>query len=559
MGLFSVLNVATRGLSASQLAMDVAGQNISNADVKGYSRKRLNLNADYRYDSSFGQMGMGVEVLNIERMRNTFIDEQIRRQNQEIGTYDEINYTLESIENIFTEPNDTGILHFIDQFFDSWQNLANNPADASARTMVRTNAEILSDVFHNLSSEMANLRKTRNDELVQRVNKVNEIAQEIYNLNVEIGTVELSGQNANDSRDQRDELLKELSKLIEINTIENEMGQLTITTSGSILVSPVSIQKLETTTSTFQMPDGTTFVDIGIRFADSKRPYTPLGGQIKGLIESRDKIIPHYQQQLDKLALSIVEKVNEIHISGYNLNGFTGISFFDPKTTGASDINLSPAILADTMNIAAASGGELLVATQNYSAAGAHNFGSAPVQLYRDPNATPPVNATNLVKGSVIISTGTVTLIEGTDYHIDYVNGTFQMLHAGNDTDNLQIDFNFRAGGFAGPGDNSNAVKIAALRSEMTMNIDVHGNGTTTFAEFYSSFIGVLGLSRNEAEANLDTRNFLIQQYETHQDAIAGVSLDEEMADLIKYQHTYQAAARLISMVDEMLDILLNM
>ncbi|NLE00364.1 MAG: flagellar hook-associated protein FlgK, partial [Fibrobacter sp.] len=127
MGLFSVLNVATRGLSASQLAMDVAGQNISNADVKGYSRKRLNLNADYRYDSSFGQMGMGVEVLNIERMRNTFIDEQIRRQNQEIGTYDEINYTLESIENIFTEPNDTGILHFIDQFFDSWQNLANNP------------------------------------------------------------------------------------------------------------------------------------------------------------------------------------------------------------------------------------------------------------------------------------------------------------------------------------------------------------------------------------------------------------------------------------------------
>ncbi|NLE01128.1 MAG: hypothetical protein GX640_14770, partial [Fibrobacter sp.] len=423
----------------------------------------------------------------------------------------------------------------------------------------RTNAEILSDVFHNLSSEMANLRKTRNDELVQRVNKVNEIAQEIYNLNVEIGTVELSGQNANDSRDQRDELLKELSKLIEINTIENEMGQLTITTSGSILGSPVSIQKLETTTSTFQMPDGTTFVDIGIRFADSKRPYTPLGGQIKGLIESRDKIIPQYQQQLDKLALSIVEKVNEIHISGYNLNGFTGISFFDPKTTGASDINLSPAILADTMNIAAASGGELLVATQNYSAAGAHNFGSAPVQLYRDPNATPPVNATNLVKGSVIISTGTVTLIEGTDYHIDYVNGTFQMLHAGNDTDNLQIDFNFRAGGFAGPGDNSNAVKIAALRSEMTMNIDVHGNGTTTFAEFYSSFIGVLGLSRNEAEANLDTRNFLIQQYETHQDAIAGVSLDEEMADLIKYQHTYQAAARLISMVDEMLDILLNM
>lgn len=559
MSLLSVLNVGTRALFASQLAMDVAGQNISNADVEGYSRKRLNLQPDYRYDSTYGQIGVGVETVNIERMRNIFIDEQIRRQNHEVGYYEEMDYTLESIENIFTEPSDTGIVHFMDQFFDSWQNLSNNPSDISARTMVKTNAEILIDVFHNTAGELTNLRQTRNEELQQQVNKVNEICKELHNLNMEIGTVELNNQNANDSRDRRDVLLKDLSKIIDITVVENDTGQITVTTSGNIIVSPVFYQELETTTTTTRLSDGTTQFETGIRFSNSKNMFNPQGGQIKGLMESRDKIIPEYQKQLDFLARGLVDKVNELHTSGYNLNGFTGINFFDPATTGASNVKLSASILSDVDNISAASGGETHPASQNILIAGTHNFGIDPIQLYRDPASIPLVNARNIVEGSAIVSTSTITLVEGVDYHIDYVAGTFQMLHNGYDGQDLQIDFDYRSGGFAGPGDNSNAIKIAGLRSELTMNADVHGNGTSSFTEYYSSMIGRLGLSRNEADSNLQTRTFLIDQYETHQDAIAGVSLDEEMADLIKFQHTYQAAARLISITDEMLDSLLNM
>ena len=275
MSLLSVLNVGTRAIFASQLAMDVAGQNISNADVEGYSRKRLNLQPDYRFDSAYGQIGMGVDVINIERLRNEFIDEQIRRQNQQVGYYEELDYTLESIENIFTEPSDTGVIHFVDQFFDSWQNLSNNPSDISARTMVRTNAEILIDVFHNVSGELANLRQTRNEEIQQQVNKINEICKELHNLNLEIGTVELNNQNANDSRDRRDLLLKDLSKIIDISVVENETGQITITTSGNIIVSPVYYQELETTTATTKLSDGTSIMEIGVRFADSKTYTSP--------------------------------------------------------------------------------------------------------------------------------------------------------------------------------------------------------------------------------------------------------------------------------------------
>jgi flagellar hook-associated protein 1 FlgK len=561
MGLFSTLHIGSRGLFASQLAMDITGQNISNADVEGYSRKRLNLRTDYRYDGVYGQVGMGVDVVNVERIRNTFIDEQIRRQNHEVGMYDEINTTFESIENILSEPSETGLVTYVDQFFDSWQNLANNPADLSARTMVKTNAEILSDVFHNISGELTELRQTRNDEIIQRMNKVNEMCKEIYNLNSEIGAVEIGNQNANDSRDRRDLVLKELSKLIDITTVENELGQITITSDGSILVSPIHCQELETSTGTVRLADNTTITEVALRYADSKRPFNPQSGQIAGLFESRDTIIPEYQTKLDNLAKSIVESVNELHSEGFTLDGISGIPFFDEDVTGASDIKISASILSNLRNIAAASGGEAYPAVQNISNAGNHNFEDPAVQLVRDPAAIPPVNATNIINGSVLVRSPTRTLDEGVDYYVDYVEGTFHLMNndATLETANLTIDYQYRTTGFSGPGNNTNAVAIAALRSGLVMNPDILGNGTTTFTEYYSSVIGNLGLSRNEADSNLKTREYLISQYESHQDSIAGVSLDEEMADLIKYQHTYQAAARLISTTNDMLDVLMNM
>ncbi|KMQ52493.1 Flagellar hook-associated protein FlgK [Chitinispirillum alkaliphilum] len=559
MSLLSALNIGTRALHASQLSMNVAGQNISNADVEGYSRKRLNLSPDYRYDSSFGQMGMGVSVINIERMRNTFIDQQIRHQNREVGYFEEIDHTFQGIENIFTEPGELGIQSFMDQFFDSWQNLANNPSDLSARRMVKTNGEILTNVFHNLSGELRDLRNTRNDEIRERVNKVNQISEQIYNLNMEIGAVEIGNQNANDSRDRRDLLLKELSKYVDITTTENSQGQITVTTSGNILVSPVNFQKLEMTTASTRESDGSTIVDVGIRFAESKRIYSPQGGQIKGLLDSRDQIIPEYQKMLDQLAVALTENVNEIHKDAYTLKGYSGVSFFDPTVTGASDIRLSASVLSDVQNIAAASSGESQPGVTNNLPAGTHNYGAEPFQLQRDPAVDPPVIARNVVRDTVVVrNTNGTVLREGVDYHIDYVNGTFQMLHSGYDGDDLSIDFQYRSGGSKGPGDNSSALAIAGLRTKMTMNPDTIGNSTSTFGEFYSSMIGRLGLSRNQAGSNLETRNFLVEQYESHQDSISGVSLDEEMADLIRFQHTYQAAARLISVTDRMLDVLMN-
>jgi flagellar hook-associated protein 1 FlgK len=564
MSLLSTLSIGTRGLFAAQLGMDVAGQNISNADVAGYSRKRLNMSPDYRYDGQFGQMGFGVDVINIERMRDALIDEQIRRQDQQVGYYSMIDETLEKVENVFTEPGETGLQHYLDNFFDSWQNLINNPADLASRTMVKTGAEVLTDEFHNLSNELRLMKEDLNVKIDAKVQRVNELAQEINNMNAEVGAVEIGNQNANDSRDKRDEMLKELATLIDIDTTENGIGQVTVTTAGNMLVSPAGYRTLETTTSTSTLPDGTTARSIRLRFADSKRPYSPLSGEIKGLFDSRDIVVPEYERQLDTLALALMRKVNEVHSGGYSLYGYTGMSFFDTTSTGASDINLAAEILSDVQNIAAASGGAPLQAITVNAAAGQLDFGNVQ-QLSKTLGAlwtaADPLTerARNVVHGSVVLRANGTVLTENTDYHVDYVQGTIQMLHAGYNGLAMTVDFRYDTGRYNGPGDNSNAVRVAQLRHELTMAPDPLGNDTNTFTQYYSAFIGKLGLARNEASANLQTRQDLVAQYQRHQDAIAGVSLDEEMADIIKYQHTYTAAARVITTTSAMLDVLMNM
>jgi flagellar hook-associated protein 1 FlgK len=560
MSLFSVLNTSAQGLNASQMAMDVSGQNISNANTEGYSRKRVVQSATYRTDGTYGQIGMGVDVDSIERTRSQFIDSQIQGQNSENGVYDQCNTTMQGVENTFNEPSDTGLLSYINKFFDSWQNLANNPSDISARTVVQTTAQALTEKFNASATDLADQRQACNDQITDQVGKINELTQQISALNSEIGVAQITtGQNANDSLDKRDELVKQLASIINITVTENDRDQISINTGGAILVSPLDYRKLETTTGSYTAANGSQQPALGIEWADSKRSYTPDQGTLKGLFDSRDVIIPGYQAKLDTLATTLVQKVNALHSQGYSLSGETGFSFFNDNVTGAADISLSAAITSDVKNIAAASGGETQPAAANTSAAGTHNFGAAPLQLVRDPSVVPPVQARNIVAGSVIVTNGTTQLTQDVDYHIDPVNGTFQMLHAGYDAADLTINFQYRTDSFNGPGDNANALAIAQLGGQMTMTPDALNNPTTTFTDYYSSLVAQVGLDANTAQSNLDTGNFLVKQYQTQQDSIAGVSLDEEMSNMIQFQHTYQAAAHTITIADKMLDTLMSM
>ncbi|MGM0444043.1 MAG: flagellar hook-associated protein FlgK [Fibrobacterota bacterium] len=560
MGLFSTLSLGNRALQASQLGLDVTGQNIANANVEGYSRKRLTQTAAYRYDGTYGQVGFGVNVENIARMRNEHIDTQIRGQLEEMGRFQAVDSTLETLEGIMKEPSDNGIQHYMEKFFDSWENLSNNPKDQAARTMLSTQAETLTSVFHNFDSELSKLRDGNNNQIAAEVNDVNKVLRELDKLNKEITSVELAGQNANDSRDRRDQILKDLSELIDYDIREDSSGAVTLTSGGNILISPTTVNQLEVFENSASKEGDRDFHQYKIRISSSKREMKVNGGKIKGLIDTRDTLIPKYQDKLDNLAVALTEKVNEQHNKGYNLNGYTSFDFFNPTATGAADIAVADTIKSNVDNIAAARGGSVESAAQNVIPATALNTSTGWVELTKDGVSD---DASNIVKGSITVKvnqSGTDKVLEeGTDYAIDYRDGTIQWLNAGYDGNEKVVDFDYMSGNFPGPGNNENAIAMSELRDAVTMTADGNRVDNMSFSDYYGATIGELGIDRDEAASNSKTREVLIEEYRGRQDSVAGVSLDEEMANLIKYQHTYQASARIITTTRDMLDILMRM
>jgi len=572
MSLFSMMNVANRALFASQIGMDVTSQNIANVDTPGYSRKRINLTAEYHKHANFGQFGFGVQVTNITRIRNEYLDQQIRRQSHELGKNQAIDYALESLENILQEPYSTGISEYLNKFFDSWENLVNNPDEISARTALRTNASMMVEVFHNIGAEIEKLKRDQNSEIEAVVNQINSIARDLFNLNSEIAAVELSGNSANDSKDRRDLLMRDLSELIDFDSFTDANGQMTILVNGNILLSPVSVNPIEIyedMTTRINADEG--FNQFGIRMSKGRNPINPLGGKLKGLLIARDEAIPKFENQLNELVKTFVTAVNDQHKIGYNLNGHTGFNFFDPNGLTLKTIQISTAVASDVSNIAAALGIDWKSATENHISGGLTLAGGAinlTKLLGREWNSgdSEDDKAVNLAAGSVKVTTGSggtgVVLRENIDYKIDYVYGTIQLLGtpaSSYETVPLYVTFDYSPGNFSGVSDNLNAVAISELRKKLTMFSPQSGEKTSSFDEYFSSTIAELGLDRNESTANIKTREYLIEQYDTHQDSIAGVQLDEEMAEMIKYQYTYQGAARIMNAAQAMLDVLMNL
>ncbi len=563
MSLLQSLSIGNSGLAASQVAINVTGQNIANANTEGYSRKRLDLAPGQRRDSTYGEMGFGVDIKSITRIKDIFIDQQLAEQTTQKGYFTTLDDALERVENIFAEPSDQGLNQTLNNFWDAWQDLGNNPSDLSAREVVRSNALVLTDTFHSLSQEMSDYQLSRNDELEAKVKQINGLSREIYNLNLEIAAAEIDGKStANDSRDRRDQLIQKMSSMVDVTFVEDINGMITLTTGGNIIVGPTSVTEIEMSRQGKLNENLETESKVILRFADSKKEYKPLGGEVKGILDVRDKVMPEYITKLDDLAKAIVTSVNEIHKGGYNLNHNTGVLFFDEKGLKANSFNVSAAILSDAKNIAGAEGGTSVGPIPLASPA---DFAGIPASASPTLNlkSVQPVYR-NIVKDSVTITLANGVRLEegsGKDYVVDYENGLITFINysryaAG---DNVNIDFRYSQAGYPGDGNGGNAINISKLRSKSTMSNDALGTPSQSIAEYYSSFIGNLGIQRNQANSNMQTRKFLATQLQNQQSALSGVSIDEEMANMIKFEHSYQASARYMSTISNMLDVLMNM
>ena len=455
-GISAGLEVARKALSAYQLALSVYGNNIANVDTPGYSRRTLLLSEGEGHEVAAGRIGLGVDTVTIRRMRDSFLDDAYRRQSSSLGMYESLEQTLAEIEMVFGEPGDAGLSLMLNEFWDSWQELANSPESQTVRTLVRDKAQSLAQVLHQMDRSLVNQIQALDSEVEAYVNEINGMASAIADLNGKIVASESSGHEATDLRDQRDLLVDQLSQVVDVSVYQRDDGSLSVMMGSEALVERADFVRLSVASVT---RDGMAVKEA--RLGEIQRAIVPRGGKLGGVLQSRDEMLPKYRENLNEIARAIVTSVNAAHMSGYALDGTTGRDFFDPTGITAETIDVSAIILGDVSLIAASSDGSV--------------------------------------------------------------------------------------------GNGDNALAIAALRHAA---VTVDGS---TIDDYYGSVIGSLGIESETASINREREELLILEIENRRESVKGVSIDEEMTNLIATQHAYEAAAKVVNVVDEMMQTILSM
>lgn len=459
MGLSTALEIGKSGLTIYRVATEVTSQNIANVNTPGYSRQRIILESAPPTTANGFPLGSGVRISSVERYYDGLIQKQIVNAQTTQGYDTTKSNVLQQIEPTFNEVANDGLGTAIADFFGSWQDLSLNPAGSTERQTVITRAQLLVDNFHSVSRSLTDAATTQDQSLVPLVNDMNATLQSIAKLNGQIRYTEQSSGNANEMRDQRDQLVRDLSKQTGITFTENSDGTTDVVfkDTGAALVTGSNFGSFSLTVNAGKYDVNLTPVG-GVSAVVTASATT---GSLGATLALRDTIIPGYQTKVDLLATTIASSINTQHQLGFDLNGTAGIAIFSTATSAAA-ITVNP-LLTSSAQIAAS--------------------GSAALQ-----------------------------------------------------------------------GDNSNALKLAQIKGANTMS-----GGTATFNSYYSSMVSTIGLDVLSSKNTVAQDEAFLKQLVALRESSSGVSLDEELANLIKYQRSYQASAKLISTATDMLDIALNM
>lgn len=478
-GTFFGFNTALRGMQAQQRGIYTTSHNIANANTEGYTRQQVVLAATPAYPvpamnrpgGQGWQIGTGVDSQETRRLRDEFLDTQIRRETGSLGQWQQIQDVLQQVEVVFNEPSDTGLSTLMSQFWASWQELSKHAESSPVRTTVVETASALAEAFNHSYQQLTTIQGDIDQTIELKVKEVNSLAQQIADLNGQIKNIVAAGDQPNDLMDQRDLLLDRLSKIIDFSVEKNMVtvndeeiadGQIKIKLGDQYLVNvdgtDGSIVNI--------VAAGTDDANKGkIFWEDSGDEIVPANGEIKGLQKAREDV-QAYLTNLNTLAGELAAVINEQHILGKDLTGASGEDFFvigdNSDTITAANIQVNSKIMADVSKIAAAA---------------------------KD----------------------------------------------------------------GGPGDGSNALAIAQLQHKLIENLD-----NTTFDDYYKNFTAKLGVDAHEATRMTTNQGVLVDQLTNRKESISGVSLDEEMANMLQYQRAYEASARMITTLDSMLDKIIN-
>lgn len=448
-----LLEISRRSLQTYQQALNVTSHNINNAENEDYSRQRVVLTSeDPDYLVPFW-IGSGVKIEDVRRLKDEIVESNIRQFNARSSYTDKKSEILSITESFFTEPDELGLSQLINDFFNSWDALSVDPTSDPLRSDVVITAEKLSDKFRYINENYDQTRRDLRIEAEAQTEKVNALLGDIQKINQQIAFWGPTTNTAiNDLLDKRDAYINELSKLVNVNVAyeDNNIANISI---GGVFAADAAFRnefKLEVVNDKMVMT-----ID-----ADEEMRVAMTGGEIYAIAETYSQSLPDYQKQINRLAETIYNEVNAIHVNGYSLQDppVTGLQFFDRYEKGMLNINEN--ILNDNRFIAVSADGNL--------------------------------------------------------------------------------------------GNNEIGLQLADLKNKKL--IDGY-----TLSDKYITIIDDLASEIDILDQNSRTYELALDQLAQQKASYSGVSLDEEWTNVLRFQRSYDAAAKLTSVADEMLQTVLNM
>ncbi|MFH1671938.1 MAG: flagellar hook-associated protein FlgK [Pseudomonadota bacterium] len=573
-GIGLVLNIAKDALLSQQYSISVTSNNIANVHTEGYSRQRISL--ENRDPAIYAGLlfGRGVDVASITRIADSFIEARMSERESDTASLEAAENYMAVLEGIFKETSGNGLSAHMAEFWNAWHDLSSNPSGDTERAMLYERSILLADAFQALSNNLDEFDLDLTRSIANGVEKINEITATIADVNNQIVGMEVE-RVANDLRDKRNVLLNDLSKYIDNKWFEQDNGSITVTVGkGQVLV-------LGSESYDMSMDAG------GVKLGGSGNSTADLtdsitGGKLGGWLDMRDEIIPKYQADMDALAKSFVWEVNSLHTQGVGLNAFSSVTGTYAATNSAEEIGTVDSGL-DFYDKVADGTFEIWLYDASGNVVGG---GSTTVTIDADPGGTTLDALAATITAidanlTATVSSGKLQITAASNYTFGFSDDTSNALAAlgintffqGDDatsmavnsvianTDNIaaaQID---ATGNFA-VGDNNNALDMADLQyTDVSIERWTYSRGSTptsttvssTLEDYYHTLVSSIGIKSESITRGKEFSASILDKLTELRNSISGVSLDEEMSNLVKFQHAYAAAAKLITISDEML------
>lgn len=546
----NVLSIGKSALNAAQVGIATVGHNIANASTPGYSRQVMVQAAAESQNFGYGYVGQGTNVVAIQRVYNDTLAKQVINNTATSGASSAYYSNISQINNLLSDST-AGLNPVISAFFKSVSAAAANPSDTATRQTMISSAQSMVNRFNAINSQMDAMRETINTQINVSVSSINSYASQIAALNNTISkAINSTGNPPNDLMDQRDQIITKLSEIVQTSVIKQDDGSYNVF-AGSGMPLVVGTQQYSLYTRTSE----TDPTRIEVAYGNPASPKilgtdTLAGGSLGGILQFRSETLDSVQNQIGQLAMTLATQFNNQQTQGYDLNGTLGTNFFQmaAPTAISSSTNSDPSkVLNVILNNPA------LLTSSDYSVK--YTSGQYTITrlsdkqiLWQGASLPASVDGMQIDINSTTPAEGDAYLIKPTQYAAGQLSLAFT------DVDKLAL----AGANNSGPSDNENGLKLAALQT--AANVRVAGSSNNrTYGQAFAQLVSAVGTKTNELSITSKADATALENATSAMQSESGVNLDEEAADLLRYQQAYQAAGKMMQIASQLFEVLLQM